>query len=111
MTGAATRSQHRLLSHFHSAPKGADFRQWNSAAADRLLDAGRAAADTADRQRIYWEYQIVMAEEVPTIMLFGADWLSVVNDRVANFNLEPTGSYTRLAKSALNRRAVLRALQ
>ena len=42
-----------------------------------------------------------MAEEVPTIMLFGADWLSVVNDRVANFNLEPTGSYMRMAKTYL----------
>ncbi|ODT66635.1 MAG: ABC transporter substrate-binding protein [Pelagibacterium sp. SCN 63-23] len=87
--------------HFHQKPDGADFRNWDNAEASALLDAGRAEADTAKRREIYDEFQTVLAETVPTIMLYSPDHVTVRNDKVQNFTQHPTGWYFGLARTYL----------
>lgn len=87
--------------HFHQKPEGADFRNWNNEAASRLLDKGRATSDLAERQAIYDEFQMILDETVPTIMLFSADHITVRNEQVRNYQQHPTGWYYGLAKTYL----------
>ncbi|HEY8609850.1 MAG TPA: ABC transporter substrate-binding protein [Roseomonas sp.] len=85
--------------HFHSAPRGADFRNWNNAEADRLMDAGMATADPAARRDAYLRLQRVMDETVPTVMLFSPDLVTVSQQRVRNYVQHPTGWWFGLAKA------------
>ncbi|MCF3936204.1 ABC transporter substrate-binding protein [Acuticoccus sp. M5D2P5] len=85
--------------HFHKQPEGADFRNWNNDEASALLDAGRAESDPQKRKEIYADFQKVLAETVPTIMLFSADHVTVKNGKVQNFSQHPTGWYYGLART------------
>lgn len=85
--------------HFHKAPGGADFRNWNNEAASKLLDDGRIENDPAKRREIYNNFQKIMAESVPTIMLFSADHIVVRNEKVRNYEQHPTGWYYGLARA------------
>ena len=87
--------------YFRAQPLGADFRNWNNARASELLDRGREESDYATRRGIYNEFQKIMAEEVPTIMMFSADLLTVERDRVRNHQQHPTGWYFGLVKAWL----------
>jgi peptide/nickel transport system substrate-binding protein len=87
--------------HFRAQPLGADFRNWNNAEASALLDRGREESDYAVRRAIYNDFQKLLAEEVPTIMLFSADLLTVERDRVRNHQQHPTGWYFGLIKTWL----------
>lgn len=88
--------------HFHKAPEGADFRNWNHEEASRLLDEGRAESDPEKRKAIYAEFQKVLAGSVPTIMLFSADHVTVRSDKVQNFTQHPTGWYYGLVRTYLS---------
>jgi peptide/nickel transport system substrate-binding protein len=85
--------------HFRSPPQGADFRNWNNADADRLLDQGMAATDLAERKRIYVALQQLMADTVPTILLFSPNLVSVSQTRVRNYQQHPTGWWFGIAKA------------
>lgn len=87
--------------HFHSAPGGADFRNWKNEKASALLDQGRAEADLARRRAIYQAFQAELAATVPTIMMFSADHLTVRGERVRNYVQHPTGWYYGLARAYL----------
>jgi peptide/nickel transport system substrate-binding protein len=87
--------------HFHKAPEGADFRNWNNAQASELLNQGRLENDPAKRKAIYARFQTMLAESAPTIMLFSSDHVTVRNDRVRNYRQHPTGWYYGLARTWL----------
>ncbi len=87
--------------HFHTTPKGADFRNWKNEAASKLLDDGRAESDLAKRKEIYTRFQKDMAASVPTVMLFSADHITVRSDRVQNYVQHPTGWFYGLARTFL----------
>ncbi len=87
--------------HFHMKPEGADFRNWNNEEASSLLREGRATSDPAKRKEIYAEFQKILAETVPTVMLFSQDHVTVSSERVKNFEQHPTGWYFGLARTAL----------
>ena len=87
--------------HFRAQPLGADFRNWNNAKASELLDRGREESDYAVRRGIYNDFQKILAEDVPTIMMFSADLLTVERDRVRNHQQHPTGWYFSLIKTWL----------
>jgi peptide/nickel transport system substrate-binding protein len=87
--------------HFRAAPLGADFRNWKNEQASALLDRGREESDYATRRKIYNDFQKVLAETVPTVMMFSADLLAVERDRVRNHQQHPTGWYFGLAKTWL----------
>ncbi len=85
--------------HFHMAPEGADFRNWNNEEASALLREGRSTSDPVKRKEIYTEFQKILDRTVPTIMLFSADIVTVANERVTNLYQHPTGWYFGLAKT------------
>jgi len=87
--------------HFHSAPGGADFRNWRDEKASALLDQGRAEADPSKRRAIYQAFQSELAATVPTIMMFSADHLTIRGERVRNYVQHPTGWYYGLARTYL----------
>jgi peptide/nickel transport system substrate-binding protein len=89
--------------HFHSRPDGADYRNWNNEEASNLLDIGRESTDDQVRKQAYSDYQKIMSETVPTIMLFSADHVSVRSDDVQNFAHHPSGWYFGLARTYLDR--------
>ena len=66
-----------------------------------MLDRGREESDYAVRRALYNDFQKLLAEEVPTIMLFSADLLTVERDRVRNHQQHPTGWYFSLIKTWL----------
>jgi peptide/nickel transport system substrate-binding protein len=88
--------------HFHQQPEGADFRNWDNPEASRLLDEGRAESDFAERQAIYRDFQRILGETVPTIMLFSSDHVTVRSEGVKNFNHHPTGWYYGLVRTYLD---------
>lgn len=87
--------------HFHQQPEGADFRNWDNAEASELLDEGRAEDDYEARREIYAEFQNLMAETVPTIMLFSADHVVVHDAAVENYVQHPTGWLYGLVRTYL----------
>ena len=89
--------------HFHKAPDGADFRNWNDDVASSLLDRARGESDPVKRKALYVEFQKRMAETVPTINLFSADIVTVSNDRVQNYQQHPSGWYYGLARTWLKK--------
>ena len=85
--------------HFRAAPQGADFRNWNNARASALLDRGQEVSDPAERKRIYAEFQKLLAEEAPTIMMFSSDLLTVNTARLHNYRQHGTGWYFGLIRA------------
>jgi peptide/nickel transport system substrate-binding protein len=85
--------------HFRAAPEGVDFRNWNNARASALLDEGQQTSDLAKRKAIYAEFQKIVAEEVPTIMMFSSDILTVNRTRLKNYQQHVTGWYFGLVKA------------
>ncbi|EAR50248.1 ABC transporter substrate binding protein [Oceanicola granulosus HTCC2516] len=88
--------------HFHQQPEGADFRNWNNEEASALLDEGRAATDYDERRAIYADFQMELAETVPTIMLFSADHVVVHDADVENYVQHPTGWLYGLVRTYLD---------
>jgi peptide/nickel transport system substrate-binding protein len=57
---------------------------------DELLEAGRRTFDEVKRKEIYWEFQDIMAEELPVVFLYVPDALPVVSSRVRG--IEPAAA-------------------
>jgi ABC-type transport system substrate-binding protein len=89
--------------HYHKAPEGADFRNWNDAEASAALDRARAELDPAKRKADYLEFQKRFAQSVPTIFLFSPDLVTVRNESVRNYQQHPTGWYFGLARTYLKK--------
>lgn len=89
--------------HFHMQPDGADFRNWKNEKASALLDQGRAETDYAKRKAIYAEFETLLADQAPTIMLFSSDHIIVHDKSVMNYIQHPTGWYYGLAKTYLDK--------
>ncbi len=89
--------------HFHKTPEGADFRNWANAEASALLDRGLSETDAAKRKDAYLQFQKLLAETVPTVMLFSADHVSVRSETVQNYQQHPTGWFYGLARAYLKK--------
>lgn len=85
--------------HFHKRPEGADFRNWNDDVASNLLDLGRQALTYEDRKVQYDKFQLRLAESAPTVMMFGADNLVVLSNKVKNHRMHPVGWHYGLVKT------------
>lgn len=77
--------------HYHTPPKGMDFRRWNNAEIDRLLDDGRTTLDRNRRKQIYDRVQTMMAEDPISIPLYAPNSLYSMNRKVRGFKPYPTG--------------------
>lgn len=79
--------------HFHSPPEGMDFRRWNNAEADVLMEKARASSDPEERKALYDDLQRLIAEEGPMVPLYSADLLSVTQREVQDYDQHPSGFY------------------
>lgn len=79
--------------HFHTQPKGMDFRRWNNPKADELLDKGRSTVDPTQRKPLYDEVQKLMATDPICIPLYSADLLNVQRQYVKGYVQHPSGWY------------------
>ncbi|MBM3135510.1 MAG: hypothetical protein FJZ89_09580 [Chloroflexi bacterium] len=79
--------------HFHTPPKGMDFRRWKNARADELLDKGRSTVDPAKRKVYYDEMQKLIAEEAIMVPLYSADLLNAMQKYVKGYIQHPSGWY------------------
>lgn len=77
--------------HYHTPPKGMDFRRWNNAEIDRLLDEGRSTLDRNRRKQIYDRVQTIMAEDPISIPLYAPNSLYSMNRKIKGFRPYPTG--------------------
>lgn len=77
--------------HFHKAPEGNDFRNWNNDKGSALLARGQQTFDYEERKATYVEFQKVLADEVPTYTLFSTDLVFIHQDNVKNHQVHPTG--------------------
>lgn len=77
--------------HFRTPPLGMDFRRWNNAEADRLLDEGRVTLDREARKPIYDRVQHLMAEDPITIPLYAPNLIYGLQQSVQGFEPHPTG--------------------
>ncbi|MBI5956428.1 MAG: ABC transporter substrate-binding protein [Chloroflexi bacterium] len=89
--------------HFHTPPKGMDFRRWNNAKADELLDKGRSTVDPAKRKVYYDELQKLIAEEAPMVPLYSADLLNTMQKYVKGYTQHPGGWYYGFKDTWLDR--------
>lgn len=77
--------------HYHTPPKGVDFRRWGNAEIDRLLDEGRVTLDRNRRKAIYDRVQTMMAEDPISIPLYAPNLLYSMTRKVKGFRPHPTG--------------------
>ena len=87
--------------HFHQTPEGSDFRNWDNAQASRLLDQGIATADRDERVAIYQDFQKVLGETVPTVMLYSPEYVVARSTKLENYVQHPSGWYFGLAQAYL----------
>jgi peptide/nickel transport system substrate-binding protein len=85
--------------HFHNRPQGSDFRNWDNEEAGKLLDQAIATSDMDERVSIYKEFQKVLGETVPTVMLYSPKYLVARNTTLRNYVQHPTGWYFGLAQA------------
>ncbi len=77
--------------HYHSPPKGMDFRRWNNPEVDRLLDEGRVTLEPEKRRPIYRRVQQLMAEDPISVPLYAPNLLYSLQKSVQGFRPHPTG--------------------
>jgi len=87
--------------HFHANPEGSDFRNWDNAEASKLLDEGIATADQEERASIYKEFQKVLGETVPTVMLYSPEYLVARSTKLENYVQHPSGWFFGLVQAYL----------
>jgi peptide/nickel transport system substrate-binding protein len=85
--------------HFHEQPQGADFRNWKSDQGSKLLDEGREIQPYEKRKEIYDQFQKLLADSAPTVMMFGADNVVAVSQAVKNHVMHPIGWHFGLVKT------------
>lgn len=89
--------------HFHKKPQGGDFRRWNNDKGSQLLDEGRNSVDPKQRQKIYAEFQKLLATDAPTVPLYSADDVTVAQKSVQGYIHHPSGWYYGLRGVWLNK--------
>ncbi|MBT9158122.1 MAG: Oligopeptide-binding protein AppA [Firmicutes bacterium] len=67
--------------------------QFINADVDRLLEAGRATMDIAERRRIYRELDVILNRELPYIWIFQRSIVTGVSNRVQNITWGQIGSW------------------
>lgn len=63
---------------------GQNYSGWDNAAADTLLEQGRAIVDLEERRGLYGEFQRIFSEELPALLLYYPVYTYGVNERVYN---------------------------
>lgn len=96
--GMKTPDSFRYLFHSGSVPpEGANRGRYRSDLADRLIEAGEAATDTAEGIAYYERLQQLLRDELPYVPLWYEDHVLAIRDEVTGYRLAPDGNYDGLA--------------
>ncbi len=68
--------------HQAEATGGQNYAQWDNRAASEYLEQARITADIAERTRLYRNFQVIFAEELPAIPLFYPTYTFGVDSQV-----------------------------
>ncbi len=71
--------------------QGDNFAQWNSPAADRLIEEGRGTLDLDARMKVWHRLHALIHEEQPYTFLLMLPWIRMVDDDVSNVHAYPAG--------------------
>ncbi|MBT9157221.1 MAG: Oligopeptide-binding protein AppA [Firmicutes bacterium] len=66
--------------------------QFRNTEVDRLIDAGRATLDVAERRRIYHQIDVILNRELPYFWLFQRTVVTAIANRVQGVIWSPTGA-------------------
>ncbi len=67
--------------------------QFRNAEADRLIEAGRATMDLAERRRLYHELDRILNRELPYIWIFQRTVVTAIANRVQGVQWGPIGAW------------------
>jgi len=70
---------------------GYNFVSYRNGEVDELLEKGRTTFDAAERKKIYFRFQEILAEDVPYCFLYVPDALPVVHSRFEGIEAAPAG--------------------
>ncbi|HUF43551.1 MAG TPA: ABC transporter substrate-binding protein [Verrucomicrobiae bacterium] len=89
--------------HSQSVPPNGDNRgRYANPELDRLLEKGRAAADMAERKRIYQQAQRIIADDLPYVPLWWWNNVVVKRPAVRGFVPYPNGDFISFKNAALD---------
>lgn len=66
---------------------GYNFGGWRNQEADQIMEQARAIVDEAERQKLYWRFQEIFAEELPALPLYYPVYTYAVSTRVQNVQI------------------------
>ena len=81
--------QYWLWHSSQSAEGGFNYAGWENKDVDELLQQARAITNEEQRRALYWRFQEIFAEEVPSLPLFYPVYTYGVNTRVQNVQIGP----------------------
>jgi len=64
--------------------QGGNYPRWSNKESDKLLDAGLATLDKAERTKIYQDWQVIFNTELPTLPLFARPNTTAASKRLKN---------------------------
>ncbi len=68
---------------------GQNYSQWNNRVISQYLETARVETDQAERERLYRNFQVVFADELPSFPLFNPVYNFAVSERVKGISVGP----------------------
>ncbi|MCB0102509.1 MAG: peptide ABC transporter substrate-binding protein [Anaerolineales bacterium] len=78
-----------LFWHQAEATGGQNYSQWDNRTASEFLETGRTAADFSERTRLYKNFQVVFAKELPSLPLYYPVYSYGVDAQVQGVQVAP----------------------
>jgi peptide/nickel transport system substrate-binding protein len=87
----------KMMWHSSSfAPNGFNLNQYTNAEVDKLLDEALNTFDQSKRKELYFTLQAVLAEEVPSPILFFSQQITAYNKRLQGFTPSASGAWNNI---------------
>jgi peptide/nickel transport system substrate-binding protein len=78
-----------LFWHQAEATGGQNYSQWDSRPASEFLETARTSADFEDRARLYRNFQVIFAKEIPSLLLYYPVYSYGVDAQVQGVQVPP----------------------
>jgi len=78
-----------LFWHQAEATGGQNYSQWDNRTASEFLEAARTAADFSERTRLYKNFQVIFAKELPSLLLYYPVYSFGVDAQVQGVQVAP----------------------
>lgn len=81
--------QYWLWHGSQSAEGGFNYAGWQNEEVDEILQQARSITDENRRRELYWRFQEIFAEEVPSLILFYPVYTYGIHERIHNVQIGP----------------------